>query len=102
MYSFSFATESVNRKMSLGKWKVESLCFQRLIKKSTIFPGIFFLSSYTGITFDTCYHDISYQPPLGPAVLKPGFDLRVCHLETLCQSCPLGAGQVLLSMETLF
>ena len=44
-------------------------------------------------------HNLSYQPPLGPAVLKPGFDLCVCHLQALRQSCPLGAGQVLLPVE---
>lgn len=45
--------------------------------------------------------DTSYQPPLGPAVLKPGFDLCVRHLQTLGQSCPLGARQVFLPVEAL-
>lgn len=47
----------------------------------------------------TFEHDVSYRPPLGPAVLKPGFDLRVCHLQAFGQGCPLGAGQVLLPVE---
>lgn len=42
----------------------------------------------------------SHRPPLGSAVLKPGFDLRVRHLQTFGQSGPLGAGQILLSVET--
>lgn len=42
---------------------------------------------------------VSHPPPLGPAVLEPGFDLRVRHLQTLGQSCALGAGQVLLPVE---
>lgn len=45
--------------------------------------------------------NLSYQPPFGPAVLEPGFDLRVCHLQTLGQGCSLGAGKVLLSVEAL-
>lgn len=40
-----------------------------------------------------------YRPPFGPPVLKPGLDLRVSHLQTLGQSCPLGAGQVLLPVK---
>jgi len=44
---------------------------------------------------------VSYEPPLGPAVLEPGFDLCVGHLQTLGQGGPLGAGQVLLPVEAL-
>lgn len=44
---------------------------------------------------------MSYQPPLGPAVLEPGFHLRICHFQTLGQSCAFGAGQILLPVETL-
>lgn len=40
-------------------------------------------------------------PPFSAAVLEPGFDLCVCHLQTLGQGCSLGAGQILLPMETL-
>lgn len=41
------------------------------------------------------------QPPLGPAVLKPGFDLCVGHLQAFRQGGPFGAGQILLPMESL-
>lgn len=41
------------------------------------------------------------SPPLGPAVLKPGLDLGVGHLERLGERRPLGRGQVLLPVETL-
>lgn len=44
---------------------------------------------------------ISYGPPLGPAVLEPGFDLCVRHLQALGQGGALGAGQVLLPVEAL-
>lgn len=39
------------------------------------------------------------SPPFGASVLEPGFDLGVCHLQGFGQSCPLGRGQVLLSVE---
>lgn len=42
------------------------------------------------------------SPPLGPPVLEPGLDLRVRHFEGLGERRPLGRGQVLLAMETLF
>lgn len=45
--------------------------------------------------------ELSYRPPLGPAVLEPGFDLRVRHLQALGQGGPLGARQVLLPVEAL-
>jgi len=41
-------------------------------------------------------------PPFGASVLKPGFDLRVRHLQPLGQRGALGGGQVLLLVETLF
>ncbi len=43
----------------------------------------------------------SVSPPLGPAVLKPGFDLGVCHFQSFSQRCSFSAGQVFLSVEAL-
>lgn len=43
----------------------------------------------------------SVSPPFSPAVLKPCFDLCVCHLQSFGQSCPFSAGQVFLSVEAL-
>ncbi len=40
-------------------------------------------------------------PPLCPPVLEPRLDLRVGHLEVLCERGPLGGGQVLLLVEAL-
>lgn len=44
-------------------------------------------------------HLAAVLPPFCPSVLKPGLDLRVCHLQGLRQSGALGRCQVLLPME---
>lgn len=57
----------------------------------------------TFLHFPLEYINLSFcvSPPLGPAVLKPGFDLGVCHFESFSQSCSFSAGQVFLSVEAL-
>lgn len=47
---------------------------------------------YTNLSF-------SFSPPLGPAILKPGFDLGVCHLQCFGQGGSFSTGQIFLSVE---
>jgi len=41
------------------------------------------------------------SPPLGPAVLEPGLDLRVRHLQALGEARALRGREVLLPVEAL-
>lgn len=46
-------------------------------------------------------HAAGCLPPFRPPVLKPGLDLRVCHLEGLGQGGALRRRQVLLPVKAL-
>jgi len=69
------------------------LAFIPLITHTTFYV-IYLILVYISLSF-------SFSPPLGPAVLKPGFDLGVCHLQSFGQGCSFSTGQVFLSVEAL-
>lgn len=60
-----------------------------------------FFSTFLPLILEYISLSFSVSPPFGPAVLKPGFDLGVCHFESFSQSCSFSAGQVFLSVEAL-